>query len=177
MRREERMSLASAEEYLGAEIKRGSIDDQLVALIDRHETRLYRFLIALLGNTDAAHDCAQDTFVRAYDNLRKGKPVTAAWLYTVARNRAMDEFRHRRRERPDADALDEFPVGGGIDSVVIRDAFAQLSPDDRTVLYLVAIEGRTPDEAAGLLGISSTAARMRVSRARQRLRLLYGSRP
>lgn len=69
------MSLASAEECLGAEIERGSIDDQLVALIDRHETRLYRFLIALLGNTDAAHDCAQDTFVRAYDNLRKGKDI------------------------------------------------------------------------------------------------------
>jgi RNA polymerase sigma-70 factor (ECF subfamily) len=176
MRGEESLRVATWEDDFLLE-GHESIQDRLCALMDRYEQPVYRFLFAMIGDVDIVQDCTQDTFVRAYENLRKGKPVNAAWLYKVARNCAIDELRHRRRQQPDAEQLDRTPIGGGIEGVAIGDAFAQLPPDDRTLLYLVGIEGRSPNEIAEILGIKPTAARTRISRARQRLRLAYGSRP
>jgi RNA polymerase sigma-70 factor (ECF subfamily) len=79
--------------------------------------------------------------------------------------------------RADQEELEEVPTTGGTESVDLRDAFARLPPADRTVLYLLAVEGRHPDEIAEGLGINSGAVRMRISRARQRLKLAYGTRP
>lgn len=154
-----------------------TINDRLVALMDRYELALYKFCYVLLGDRDTATDCAQDTFLRAHDNLRKGKPVTAGWLFTVARNRAMDEYRRRRRQQPALVRLAHFAADSTSpeQSVVMREAFAELDPDDRTVLYLSAVEGFSGMEIAAMLGIRPTAARMRICRARERFRLAYGS--
>lgn len=145
--------------------------------MDQYETRLFRYAYALTGNDAIAQDCAQDAFVRAYNNLRKGKPVTATWLYTVARNLAMDEFRRRRRLRAGEEDLAAMPVEGIGEGTALRAAFARLSPDDRSVLYLLAVEGYSPEEIASLLGTTYGAVRMRISRARQRLRLAYEAAP
>lgn len=177
MRGEEGLRASRTEEQTGDEAVENDVRDQLAGFMDRFEPSLYKFLIAIVGSHDVVQDCTQDTFVRAYENLRKGKPVTASWLYKVARNRAMDEFRQRKRERVDQEQLERVPTSGGTESVALRDAFARLAPDDRTVLYLVAIEGRHPDEIADVLGITGTAVRMRISRARQRLKLAYGTQP
>jgi RNA polymerase sigma-70 factor (ECF subfamily) len=152
-------------------------EEQLTDLMSRYETPLFRFLFVLLGDRDTATDCAQDTFVRAYDNLRRGRPVTAGWLYKVARNRAMDEFRRKRREGPALDALEALPATGEIApeaSAAMQQAFAHLPADDRLVLYLVAVEGLGGLEIAEMLGIKPNAARMRICRARERFRLAYG---
>lgn len=175
MHREEGLRTWQTEER--GEAAELSLPDQLTSLMDRFEAPLYKFLMALVGSHDVAQDCTQDTFMRAYENLRKGKPVTAAWLYTVARNRAMDTFRRRKRERPDQAELERVPTSGGTDAVALRDAFAHLPPDDRTVLYLLAVEGLHPGEIATVLGINANAVRMRIFRARQRLKLAYGAWP
>jgi RNA polymerase sigma factor (sigma-70 family) len=156
----------------------GSVDEQLVELKNRYETPLCKFLSVLVGDEDVAMDCAQDTFVRAYDNLRKGKPVNAGWLYRVARNRAMDEFRRRKRVHPDPIVLEQLPsdsTPAPEQNVAMRQAFACLEPDDRAILYLAAVEGLSGRELAESLGISHNAARMRLCRARERFRLAYGA--
>lgn len=160
-------------------VERGDagIHGRLAELMDRYELPLYRFLFVLVTDRDVAQDCTQDTFVRAYENLKRGKPVTPQWLYTVARNRAMDEFRRRRREQPDIEKLEQVPVEGIADGAAMRQAFAHLSADDRALLYLVAVEGFKPGEIASLLGIKVTAVRTRIFRARERFRLAYGERP
>jgi RNA polymerase sigma factor (sigma-70 family) len=152
-------------------------EDQLTDLMSRYELPLFRFLFLLLGDRDTATDCTQDTFVRAYDNLRRGRPVSAGWLYKVGRNRAMDEFRRKRREGPAIDALEAFPATGEPSPegrVAMEQAFANLPTDDRILLYLVAVEGLSGLEIAEVLGIKANAARMRICRARERFRLAYG---
>jgi RNA polymerase sigma-70 factor (ECF subfamily) len=152
-----------------------SIDEQLVRLIDNHERAIYNFLLALVRDADVALDCAQDTFIRAYENLRKGKPVNAPWLYTVARNRAMDEFRRKRRIQPESESLELMPVHEPTDrNLAVRQAFAQLSPSDREVLYLFDVAGFKTDEIGHMLGVRGTAIRQRLSRARERFRQIYG---
>ena len=154
----------------------GTPEDRLGALMDRYEPALFRFLCVLLDDPDRATDCAQDTFIRAYDQLRKGRPVNAGWLYKVARNRAMDEYRRQRREAP---ALERLALGNADElslehGAMMREAFAELEPDDRVVLYLLAVEGFSGGEIAGMLGIKPGAVRMRIHRARERFRLAYG---
>lgn len=154
----------------------GTLEDQLGALMNEHERAIYAFLLTMLHDPDLAQDCAQDTFIRAYEHLRKHRPVNAAWLYKVARNRAMDEFRKQKRVQPDLDALERLPVTQSLDrSLAVRQVFAQLPPADREVLYLFDIAGFKTDEIGAMLGVRGSAIRQRLSRARERFRLLYGA--
>jgi DNA-directed RNA polymerase specialized sigma24 family protein len=63
--------------------------------------------------------------------------------------------------------VDDLPAD---DAVAVRDALSRLAPDDRELLTLIAWDGLRTDEAAVVLGISATAARQRLVRARRRLR-------
>jgi RNA polymerase sigma-70 factor (ECF subfamily) len=148
----------------------------LMELMSRHETALCNYLHVLLGDRDLAMDCAQDTFLRAYQNLEKGNRVTTAWLYKVARNRAMDQFRARRHEccesgRLECIAAEETAEG----TLAVRRTLDRLAPHDREVLYLFAVDRFETAEIAAMLGIQPGAVRMRLVRARERFRALYRS--
>lgn len=150
-------------------------EDRLTQLMSDHERPIYNFLLTLLKDADVALDCSQDTFLRAYENLRKGKQVNAAWLYTVARNRAMDEFRRNRKLTNDPDELDQIAVRESTDQVLaVRQVMEKLSPLDREVLHLFDIAGFKTDEIGAMLGVRGSAIRQRLSRARERFRTLYG---
>jgi RNA polymerase sigma-70 factor (ECF subfamily) len=152
------------------------VEDQLVQLMNEYERPIYNFLLALLRDADVAMDCAQDTFLRAYEHLRRGRPVTSSWLYTVARNRAMDEFRKQRRMTNDPQSLEQVPVPGPSEvSMAVQQVLERLSPMDREVLYLFDVAGFKTDEIGDMLGVRGSAIRQRLSRARERFRLLYGA--
>ena len=154
------------------------VDRQLVELMDAYERPLYNYLLALLRDRDIALDCAQDTFLRAYENLRKGRSVNASWLYTVARNRAMDQFRRQRKVQGEAETLEQIAVHEPTERVLaVESVLAQLSVQDREVLYLYDVAGFKTDEIGSMLGVRGTAIRQRLSRARERFRLLYGTEP
>src|SRR3954463_7728081 len=80
--------------------------------LDEHRDSLMRFLAATVGPQEAA-DCRQETLIsalRAYPRLRRDSNVRA-WLFTIARNKALDEDRARvRRPVPVAEA----DVGGPV---------------------------------------------------------------
>src|SRR3954453_8658550 len=66
--------------------------------LDQHRDSLARFLAATVGPQEA-DDCLQETLIaalRAYPRLREGSNVRA-WLFTIARNKALDEHRARVR--------------------------------------------------------------------------------
>jgi RNA polymerase sigma-70 factor (ECF subfamily) len=154
------------------------IEAQLIQLMSDHERSIYNFLLTLVRDPDVTSDCVQDTFVRAYENLRKGNPVNTPWLYKVARNRAMDEFRRRRKVDPEMEKLEALPVHEPTDQVMaVQQVMSQLSPQDREVLYLFDVAGFKTDEIGAMLGVRGTAVRQRLSRARERFRLLYGAEP
>jgi RNA polymerase sigma-70 factor, ECF subfamily len=148
---------------------------ELITLIRMHEVTLYRYLVAFTGDRELALDCVQDTFTRAYEQLQRGKSVNTQWLYTVGRNRGIDELRRRKREGLDPAALGELHAAptSDEDMVSLQSAFRALSPDDRAVLSLAAIEGLSGEEVAARLGIRPGAVRMRLLRARERFRRLY----
>ena len=67
-------------------------------LVDAHATSVHRYLLAALGREDAA-DAFQETFLaalRAYPELRSAENLRG-WLFTIARNKALDSHRARAR--------------------------------------------------------------------------------
>lgn len=167
------INMTEAQRQSGEHVE-GAIRDELVELIDRYERPLFNFLAVLLGDRAAAQDCVQDAFLRAYEQLRRDRQVNAAWLYRVARNRAIDEMRRRKRVVPDPERIEAIVDRDG-DHVVnpVQDALTQLSPDDRELLYLFDVDGFEAREIGIMLGITRNAVHVRVFRARERFRKVY----
>jgi hypothetical protein len=113
----------------------------LLALMDQYERPLYGFLVNLVGPHDAA-DGTQETFLRAYDHLRRGQGVTKGWLYTVARHLALDQLRHSQRTCPHAEVPEQMPQPPPSDRAdLVRRTLARLAPEESEVLYLFEVDG------------------------------------
>ena len=91
-----------------ARLRRGDLDG-LRVIVERYQHRLYRYLLRLLRDPAAADDLFQQTWLRVAERIRQFDPRRSfePWLFTVARNLALD---HLRRYRPES--LDE-PAAGG----------------------------------------------------------------
>jgi RNA polymerase sigma-70 factor (ECF subfamily) len=144
--------------------------------------RLRRYARALLRDRDAADDLVQDCLERALsrlDNWQTGDSPRR-WLFTIMHHLFVDEKRRAKR-RGEAFPLSHEAVGNvatdaaQVDSVAFRevmDALQEIGADRRAALVLVAVEGMSYAEAAGVLGIPAGTLMSRIARAREELRAL-----
>jgi RNA polymerase sigma-70 factor, ECF subfamily len=151
---------------------------QLADLIDRLERPMCNYLRVVVNDPDVVFDCAQEAFLRAYEQLERGKPVNSQWLYKVARNLAIDHIRRVGRFERDMGVLDQTP--DGYHSPSHRETRARQTLDllpvaDRELLYLSIIDRFRTEEIAAMLAIRAGAVRVRLFRARERFRSRYGS--
>ena len=148
--------------------------------------RLRRYARALLGGRADADDLVQDTVERGWDKLaswRRGSDMRP-WLFGIMHNLHVDS---QRRPALATEALDdELPPAASVAGdaamhrLALRDmdrALQQLPPEQRAVLLLVALEEMTYDEVAAALQIPLGTVMSRLSRARERLRLLMAGQP
>lgn len=150
-------------------------EDRLCRLMSEYERPLYLYLLVRVRDADVALDCAQETFLRAFQALRRGQRVNRQWLYTVARNHSVDLWRRSRKTETGMEALEDVGVEENTDqSMIVRQVMAQMPPLDRDVLYLFAVCGFKTDEIGSIVGASGSAVRQRLYRARERFRVLYG---
>src|SRR5262245_51964121 len=151
-------------------------------LITQQIPRLRRYARALTGDRSAADDLVQDTLERAlsrYHLWRRGSDLRA-WLFTIMHNIYVNQVRSRSRHQTEAldpEAAADALRGREPDWLALRDldgALARIPEDQRAVLLLVGLEQFTYDEAARVLDIPIGTVMSRLSRGRERLRLLIG---
>src|SRR3954469_2956950 len=140
--------------------------------------RLRRYARALVGDRMTADDLVQDTLERAWAKLhlyRRGTDLRA-WLFTVMHNVHVNKVRAMRATDTLDDEMPELalraPQG---DALVVRDldrAIALLPAEQRTALLLVTLEDMSYEDVAPTLGIPMGTWMSRLSRARDKLRLL-----
>ena len=142
-------------------------------LIDAHARELHRFLVGIVGPTEA-EDCLQETFMsalRAYPNLRHGDNLRA-WLYMIAQRKGTDAIRRlARRPTRDLDGVDPVappapePADDGI-WITVRalPAKQRAAIVHRFVLDLAYVE------IGVRMGTTEEAARQNVSAGLRRLR-------
>lgn len=149
---------------------------QVVTLLDQYEVALYRYLLTLTRDKEAARDCLQQTFLLALDHLQRGKDVNASWLYKVARSKATDELRYRRRVSCDLSQLETVPAASkSTRSAAVIRVLAQLLPAEQELLYLYDVDGLTAKELGPVLGIKESGVRMRILRAREHFRVVFAT--
>src|SRR3954470_13534973 len=145
--------------------------------LDEHRDSLARFLAATVGPQEA-DDCLQETLIaalRAYPRLREGSNVRA-WLFTIARNKALDEHRSRvRRPVPVAVGLDsavEYEPGDQADAE-LWGAVRELPPQQRAAVVLRFVNDLPHREIARVLDCSEAAARRSLHEGLGKLREEY----
>jgi RNA polymerase sigma-70 factor, ECF subfamily len=154
---------------------------ELVAAIPR----LRRYARVLTGDAARADDLVQDTLARAWEKRRlwcSGSDLRA-WLFTIMHNVHVNQLALARRDAAnlsiDADpgnAAWQLPVRANqLDRVELLELVQQigrLSPDQREVLLLAAVEELRYEEIAGVLAVPIGTVMSRLSRARDKLRQL-----
>ncbi|WP_195822171.1 RNA polymerase sigma factor [Roseobacter sp. MH60115] len=153
-----------------------SAPDPREALVE-HLPAMRAFAISLTRNSATADDMVQDTLVKAWTNIDKFQVGTnmRAWLFTILRNTYYSSRRKAKREVADVDGahtegLAEKPAHDGrLQMTDFRQAFAQLSDEQREALLLVGASGFSYEEAADMCGVAVGTIKSRTNRARQRL--------
>jgi len=143
-------------------------------LFAEYEVRLGRFLVQIVGSRALAEDLLQETFLSALREDLTSVDNVGAWLYGVARNRALHALRTRRRAQSAFERLkgsrESFVVPDPAEAVAVRDLLERsLEVDDRVILVLRYVHGFDGPELAQIFDVSAEAARQRLSRARRRL--------
>lgn len=145
--------------------------------------RLRRYARAMVGDRAAADDLVQDTLERAWSRFAQWRPDSdlRAWLFGIMHNLRVDQLR-----RPGLKTLpmdeEEFEVptrATQTDRLEVSDlesALARLPEEQRAVLLLVALEEMSYDQVASTLGIPVGTVMSRLSRGRERLRLILEGR-
>lgn len=158
-------------------------DAQLLrALQDEHGDALFGHALRLAGgDRQRAEDLMQETLLRAWrhpEALDPQRGSVRAWLFTTARNLAIDAWR-RRSARVGEIVTDVLPEPPGVDEAdraveawTVAEALARLSPTHREVLVECFYQGRSVAEAAARLGVPPGTVKSRTHYALRSLRLV-----
>jgi len=167
--------------------------DAFAVLVERYRQPIYNFILRTVRDELEAEDLAQNTFVQVWKSARRYR-VTAkfsTWLYTIARNLALNELRRRGRHRTEsldaAHPAHGTPVHSHVEDVsvpmpaeqVVREelyakveeAIRDLPEKQRTALLLCREGELSYEDIARVLGVSVSATKSIIHRAREVLRL------
>ena len=153
--------------------------------------KIAHYLTRLVGEYEA-EDVAQTVFEKVNKNLStfKGKSKLSTWIFRIATNAALDRLKSSSYKRTPSGPLATVPLQSvesismtsdkptSPDRKVIRDEMSdcirefvdRLPPDYRTIIILNELEGFTNNEIAGILQISLDTAKIRLHRARAKLK-------
>jgi len=154
-------------------------------LVDRYQNYVFTLALRFTKNREDAEEVAQDIFVKAYRALAdfKGNSKFSTWLYTIVNNTCITFLRKKRLEVHSLDKEGVFEVADSVDSgfranlveaksrvTMVNEAIGLLSPDDAEVITLFYKSEQSLEEIAGILGIETNTAKVRLHRARARLK-------
>lgn len=158
-----------------------SKDDWFEKQIDKLYPRLHRSMSAYLaGSGIEAEDILQETFLKAYKSLDQfeGKSNMYTWLYSIARNKCIDEFRKRKHQVNRSSIpveeyeleSDEYKIKGQQEDLeLLEDAISQLPEILRSIVVMKSVDGLTYPEIADVTGVNEQTLKNRMFRARKQL--------
>lgn len=152
-------------------------------LVRIHQHEVFTLALRLLGNYELAADAAQETFIRAWRALPRfrGDSTLSTWLHRITVNTSWTLGKRAQRHRTSTlgdELFHDEDAGPTPESSAeraelrgrLRRAVAELPDPQRAVVVLKDIYGWSHAEVAKTLDISVTAAKVRLHRARRRLR-------
>jgi RNA polymerase sigma-70 factor (ECF subfamily) len=172
-------NLSASDEVL---IGRIAKDDRLAmqVLFARHQVRVYRFVLRLVGNQGVAEDLISEVFLDVWRQADRfeGRSAVSTWLLAIARFKALSAM----RRKPEAE-LDDDTAGAIEDTAddpevavqkkdkgeVLRKCLLLLSPEHREVIDLVYYHEKSVEEVAEIVGVPEPTVKTRMFYARKKL--------
>ena len=158
--------------------------EAFVELVDGTYRQVYTLAARLVGDRHEAEDVAQEAYLRVHRSLRtfRGDSSFQTWLYRIVANTAMTHLRKRGRFGDLADEpetvlrlADSGPPEGEVDTDHVWVALNALPDAQRVILLMKDAYGFSCREIADEMGVSEGAVKVRLHRARRRLKdSLYG---
>lgn len=158
-------------------------------LVEAYQRPVYNLTYRMLGSPEEAEDAAQETFLRAYARLSQydvGHKFST-WIFSIANHHCIDRLRKRRTQYV---SIDENPVLQNLEhdapqpeedllsqelAAELQTLLGQLDPDYRTPLVLRYWEDCSYEEIAETMGLTVSAVKSRLFRARKQIADLYAS--
>ena len=162
-------------------------ESALAGLIERFGGRVFRLANRVLGDRHQAEEASADVFAKLWATARKwrGDADAGTWIYRVAYRTTLDH--RRRKKRPWVETSPDFPdprpgpseLSTRIESQEqasrrIREALSQLTEADRALVHLYYFDQLRLAEITEIVGATRDVLKMRLARARQKLRDLLG---
>jgi len=155
-------------------------------LVDRYSNYVFTLVLRYVPGREEAEEAAQDVFVKAYRSLAdfRGQCKFSTWLYTIVNSTCISRLRMKKDQ---ASSMDHEQLSGlgnaviGMDKAIaameqksqrsmLEAAIAQLQEVDGQIITLYYQHEQTTDEIATILGLTSNHVKVRLFRARQRLK-------
>ena len=171
-------------------VKKSQLGDKnaFEELVRRHQELVFSLAYKLTGNRELANDVAQEAFIRAWKAIQKfrGDSTFSTWIYRITvntawtlRKKAKKHYSLNIEDTQEPVVIDEkkdpefLAINSDLSSV-LKKALEQIPIEQRIIVELKNIEGRSHKEIAEYLDISVTAAKVRLHRAHQKLRHILG---
>jgi RNA polymerase sigma-70 factor, ECF subfamily len=182
-----RAKTIGADRELAARILKGE-EKAFEEMVNKYGPRIFSFGFSLCGRRHDAEDLAQDVFLAALNSLNKyrGEAPLLSWLFTIGAHRCQRMRRTKSGEprlKASLEQMREFqqdPAGRGPDALRLLETkeaherlannIARLEPDLKKVLVLRDLEEQDAPSVAKILGISQSAVKTRLHRARLELK-------
>ena len=159
---------------------RKSAAAEYAVLVKRYSPQVFGFISKMTDSQDDVKDLAQNTFIKAFNNLPKfeGRATFATWVCRIAYNNAINLLKSRKRffvniddtDIPDDEPNDDdFSTGDELRIQQLEAAIDLLPPDDQMILHLYYYEDKSLKEIAFIMDADNNALRVRLHRIRRRL--------
>ena len=165
--------------------RREAADEALIrSVFAEHGGAMLGYASKLTRDRAAAEDIVQEALFRAWrhaDALDEGKGSVRGWLLTVVRNIFTDQVRARARRAPETmeappdAAVDRDHADKVVASMVVVDSLNRLSPEQKTALELIYLQGYGIAEAADIMGVPPGTAKTRAFYGLRALRDMHAA--
>lgn len=164
----------------------GRCDDSFGELYRRYQAKIYRYCLTICKNQEEAYDIASETFTKAAEKIRtlKNPDLFSSWLFRIARNDCMNYLqRNQHRFLLDINAhmdlaYEDFDEESALARErlfdYINEALDDLAPDMRQMLLDKYCQKKSILDLQKDYGLSESAVKMRLARARKRIAKLGG---
>lgn len=155
-------------------------------LYDRFANKVYRKCILMVNDLVVAQDLSQDIMVKAFLNLSKfeGRSSFSTWVYNITYNYCIDYLRKQKRNRfselnekylNKEDKAQELLEKETIEMEInrLKELLPQLQDMDRAIIIMRYLEEKPIKEIMTIIDQGESATKMRLKRARDRMRKLY----
>lgn len=154
-------------------------------LVNRYQNYVFTLVLRMIRSREDAEEVAQDIFVKAYRSLAdfRGASKFSTWLYTIVNTTCITFLRKKKLELQSLDNEQVFEVADSVDSgfranlieqkskaAMVNNAISLLNPDDAEIITLFYKAEQTLEEIAHVLGLETNTAKVRLHRARARLK-------